>query len=253
LLDTVERYPHFASAALTALGRHAGAQSATNLLERWPRLVSNTRAQVIAFLMKRTEHVVALLDAVGTGQVKRAELSAAQVEFLRTHLSPAIREQAARVLAPVRATDRREIVKAFESALNLKGDVRKGAPLFEARCRTCHQLRGRGQALGPDLATVANAGKEKILVNILDPNREVNSNYFAYSVETRDGESLVGLLVNESANSVTVRMAGGTESVVPRANIASMQSQGRSLMPEGLEEGLSAQDMADLLEFILAP
>jgi putative heme-binding domain-containing protein len=48
-------------------------------------------------------------------------------------------------------------------------------------------------------------------------------------------------------------MAGGSETVIPRAGIASMESQGRSLMPEGLEEGLSAQDMADLLEFILAP
>lgn len=71
-------------------------------------------------------------------------------------------------------------------------------------------------------------------------------------METKDGESLTGLIINESANSVTLRMAGGAESVITRANIASLQSQGKSPMPEGLEEGLSAQDMADLLEFIVA-
>jgi len=46
-------------------------------------------------------------------------------------------------------------------------------------------------------------------------------------------------------------MAGGAETVIARANIASLQGQGRSLMPEGLEEGLQLQDMADLMEFIL--
>ena len=124
---------------------------------------------------------------------------------------------------------------------------------FEARCATCHKLGSEGHALGPDLATVKNAGKEKLLTNILDPNREVNPNYLSYLIETKGGESFSGIIVNESGNSVTLRMAGGTESVVARANLASMQSQGKSLMPEGLEEGLSQQDMADLLEFIVAP
>jgi putative heme-binding domain-containing protein len=253
LLEALERYPHFASEALAALSRHWGAPVAANLLERWPRLGAETRVQVIAFLMKRTENASVLLDSVGTGKVKRTELSAAQIEFLRTHRNPAIRDRAARLLAPERDASRQEVVKAFEAALSLGGNARKGAALFESRCMTCHQLRGRGYALGPDLATVKNAGREKVLVNILDPNREVNSNYLAYSIETRDGDSLVGLLVNQNANSVTLRMASGSETVVPRSGIASMQSQGRSLMPEGLEEGLSMQDMADLLEFILAP
>ena len=128
-----------------------------------------------------------------------------------------------------------------------------GRNIFQARCATCHKIGTEGHALGPDLATVRNGGKEKLLTNILDPNREVNSNYLSYLIETKDGESFSGIIVNENGNSVTLRMAGGAESVVARANIASLQSQGKSLMPEGLEEGLSQQDMADLLEFIVAP
>ena len=84
----------------------------------------------------------------------------------------------------------------------------------------------------------------------MDPNREVRPEFVSYVVDMKDDESLLGLVVNETASSVTLRQAYGKETVIQRANIAKMQSQGQSVMPEGLEAGLSAQDMADLLEFI---
>jgi putative heme-binding domain-containing protein len=88
------------------------------------------------------------------------------------------------------------------------------------------------------------------MVNILDPNREVRPDYLSYVVETDDGESLVGLVANETSISVTVRQAYGKEDVIPRSRIRRMRSQAQSLMPEGLEAGLSAQGLADLLQFI---
>jgi len=62
-----------------------------------------------------------------------------------------------------------------------------------------------GFAVGPDLAGAQNGGKEKLLINILDPNREVPPNYFGYVVETKEGDSHAGLIVIETASSVTVR------------------------------------------------
>jgi putative heme-binding domain-containing protein len=104
--------------------------------------------------------------------------------------------------------------------------------------------------VGPDLTTIRNDGKAKAMVNILDPNREVAANYVAYLVETRSGESLLGILAAETATSVTVRQPFGKDTVVLRSDIKRIESQQLSLMPEGLEEGLKPQDMADLLEFI---
>jgi putative heme-binding domain-containing protein len=98
--------------------------------------------------------------------------------------------------------------------------------------------------------TVKNTGKEKLLVNIVDPNREVRPDFISYVVETKDGESLVGLVANETSTTVTVRQAYGKEDIVPRAQIRKMRSQGQSLMPEGLEAGLTPQDLANLLEYI---
>ena len=98
--------------------------------------------------------------------------------------------------------------------------------------------------------TVKNTGKEKLLVNILDPNREVRPEFVSFVVETEDGESLVGLIANESSTAVTVRQAYGKEDVIPRSQIRKMRSQSQSLMPEGLEAGLTQQDLADLLDYI---
>ena len=120
------------------------------------------------------------------------------------------------------------------------------------RVADCHRLGNDGFAVGPDLSGARSGGKEKLLVNILDPNREIPPNYFGYIVETREGDSYAGLIVNETANSVTVRPPLGTEVVVPRLRIANMQASRLSLMPEGLEEGLSEQDLADLVDFIFA-
>ena len=89
-------------------------------------------------------------------------------------------------------------------------------------------------------------------MNILDPNREVPPNYFGYVVDTKEGDSYTGIIVNETANSVTVRQPLAIEVVVPRSQIAKMQASKLSLMPEGLEEGLANQDLADLVDFIVA-
>ena len=108
-----------------------------------------------------------------------------------------------------------------------------------------------GYEVGPDLATIKNAGREELLTHIVDPNREVDPNFVSYLVETKDGESALGIVVGESAASVTLRQPFGVETVIQRSDIARIQSQGKSTMPEGLEVELSQQQMADLIEYLL--
>ena len=86
---------------------------------------------------------------------------------------------------------------------------------------------------------------------ILVTGLEVDSAHLTYVIATGTGENLVGMKAAESSGTVTLRQARGGELVLPRANIRSIQSQVWSLMPERLAEGLEAQGMADLLEFIL--
>jgi putative heme-binding domain-containing protein len=116
----------------------------------------------------------------------------------------------------------------------------------------CHQAEGKGIDVGPNLATVATRTPEDLLVHILDPNREVSPSFVNYSVATTDGRILSGVLAEESANSVTLKRAEGATDVVPRSRIESIASSGLSLMPEGLEKGLTPQDLADLIAYVRA-
>ena len=155
-----------------------------------------------------------------------------------------------KLLGEPTATKRDEVVQSFLAALTMRGNPVNGKMIFVERCASCHRLGGQGYALGPDLKTVKTAGKEKLLVNILDPNREVAPNYLIYTVETKSGDTFSGLIANETPSSLTLRGANGTETVVLRSQVDRLQSSGQSLMPEGLEAGLTPQDMADLLDYL---
>jgi len=240
------------SAALSALARFTDATVGTELVARLNSFSPQLRAESIALLLRRSDRVNMLLNAIETERVPRSALGLADVDFLRSHREAKVRNQALSLFAQPNSTSRQEALDTFSPALKLEGVASRGQAIFQKLCSTCHRFGNEGHLLGPDLVTVKNSGREKILVNILDPNREVNSNYLSYAIETKDGESLLGIIASENANTVTLRMAGGMESVVARANIVSMQSQGKSLMPEGLETGLSPQEMADLLEFVIA-
>jgi len=104
--------------------------------------------------------------------------------------------------------------------------------------------------VGPNLALAATRSPDELLAHILDPNREVNPAYVQYTVETTDGETYSGLMVADQPASVTLKGVN-FERTIARAQIRKMTSEGQSLMPVGLEQGLSFQDMADLLAFLI--
>jgi putative heme-binding domain-containing protein len=144
-------------------------------------------------------------------------------------------------------SDRKAVIRHFESALNLKGDAVKGRLLFEARCAMCHPLDKTRVSVGPDLAGIATRPKEALLVDILDPSAQVAPDFAAYTVSLKDGESISGLIVAENETRVTLRRPNEPDAVLTRSRIAQIRPEGKSLMPEGLEEGMTLQDMADLL------
>ena len=82
------------------------------------------------------------------------------------------------------------------------------------------------------------------------PHKEVLSQVIAYTVNTKDGQTFAGIITNDTASSMTIKMMGGVEKTLQRADIKGSSSSGQSLMPEGLETGLSVEDMADLLSYI---
>jgi len=146
--------------------------------------------------------------------------------------------------------DRLAVLERFLPALDVAGDAKRGEAIFRERCASCHVFRGIGTPLGPDLAAASANGPNRLLVSILDPNREVSPNYAAWTAETKDAGAVTGLLVRESDSAITLRLAGGTETTLVREQLETFTTEGRSLMPEGLEDGLSAAELAGLLAWL---
>jgi len=107
--------------------------------------------------------------------------------------------------------------------------------------------------VGPDLSGIGARAKEVVLVDLLDPSRQVSPDFVAYTLITRDGQVLSGLLASETAGGITLRRAEGAQDFVPRAQIEELRSSGQSLMPAGLEQNLSEENISDLLAFLARP
>jgi putative heme-binding domain-containing protein len=125
--------------------------------------------------------------------------------------------------------------------------------LFSKSCLTCHSIQGLGAQVGPDLSSISSHAKETLLVDILDPSRQVLPDYIAYTCTISNGDSFSGVISAESATSITLRRPNESDLALQRAEIKDLKASGKSLMPEGLEQGFNLQDVADLLAFVHAP
>jgi putative heme-binding domain-containing protein len=107
-----------------------------------------------------------------------------------------------------------------------------------------------GHQVAPDLASVRNKSANDLLISILDPNREAQPNFNTYTAETKEGRIFSGIIAAEDANSITLRRAEARQDVVLRSNLEELISNGISLMPEGLEQEISRQDLANVIAFV---
>lgn len=149
--------------------------------------------------------------------------------------------------------DRQRVVERYMPATTLAGDRLKGAAVFGRLCLPCHYLQGRGVRVGPDLSGISTRPVEALLVDVLDPSRQVAPEYAAYEVIVADGEPILGLFASETETRMTIRRPGLPDENIPRSRVRSLRPTGKSLMPDGLESGLAVKDLADLLAFLRNP
>ena len=230
-----------------------GSAAAGILLSQWSKLKPEAKAKTLETILERTADIPLLLEAVGSTAAsapRAGDLPASVVQALVSHRDAKIAALAKTALKAVIPPSRAEAIAAFQTAASLPGDAKAGALHYQARCMACHQANGMGIEVGPPLSTVKTKGRDALLTAILEPHKEVASAYIAYEVNTHDGRTLQGVIAADDQQGMTLRMMGGVNLTLPRAQIKGSSSSGKSLMPEGLEAGLKPKDMADLLSFI---
>jgi putative membrane-bound dehydrogenase-like protein len=237
-------------AAVRALAAQPRAEVADLLLKSWRAYTPALRREVSEALLRDPERIKALLKAVEAGRVRPGELDVQRSRQLLSHRLPEIRKQAQALLSRALPADRKKVLESYRAALKLKGDPQRGREVFRKHCATCHRVGGVGVDVGPDIADSRTRTPEALLVDILNPNAAIDSNYVNYTIVMKSGKTLTGLIATETASSITLKRAENQTETVLRQDIDEIQSSGVSLMPEGLEQNIPLQEMADLIDFL---
>ncbi len=136
------------------------------------------------------------------------------------------------------------------------GDVRKGQMVFnsqKAACASCHKMGYMGGLVGPDLTSIGQVRTERdLLESIVYPSASFVRSYEPMIVQTKSDELYSGVLVKEAAEEILLATGPNAEARIPRSDITEMRPGTVSVMPAGLDEQLTKEELADLVAFLKA-
>ena len=139
-------------------------------------------------------------------------------------------------------------VKAFGAA---KPDASKGALVFTANCALCHQVKGQGGTIGPQLDGIGNRGIERLSEDVLDPNRNVDAHFQLHTMKLLDNSELTGFVRGEVGQVYIIVDPAGQERRVSKNELKEDKTTGMSLMPPVFGQTLPEADFFDLMSFLL--
>jgi putative heme-binding domain-containing protein len=131
-----------------------------------------------------------------------------------------------------------------------------GHEIYQQACAKCHRFGAIGTDFGPDLTTITSRFKKKdILEATLWPSKTISDQYPATIIELKTGEIVNGLVGRDTAQGLQLRTADAPDRpiTIPKAQIRDQRQSKISLMPEGLLDVFSQQEIANLLTFLLSP
>ena len=241
-------------AAIGALSQFEDPVITQHLIGHWKQFSPDLKPSVLGLLLSRVQGSLAALEAVQAGVISRAEFSPDLQMRMRSHADAALAKQVELLFAKPSAVPRESYKPRIENIRALlatkAGDAYKGEPLFMARCGVCHTLFFKGGKIGPDLTAYQRDDLGTMLVSIVDPNAEIREGFENYVITTKDGRALSGFLAERDANTVVLRGFDGIDIRLAQHDISEMKPTGVSLMPEGVTEGLTDDEIRHLFAYL---
>ena len=254
LLTTSNPSSFLANRVLAVLSEYESTRVAQMVLQQYSHFPPALQGRAIEVLTQRTAWSTALLHAVGDGRVPRQALHASQVAKLLASKNTALVELVRRNWGSVRTEKsplREQVIQEIRIRLErTRGNAKQGQAEFHKICGQCHRIHGTGQDVGPDITRNGRSSFEQLLSNVLDPNLVIGAAYQARTVVTTDGRVLAGLVVEDNPQRIVLKIQGGKREVIPRGDIEELQVSRLSLMPEGVENQLPPQQLANLFAFL---
>jgi len=257
-LITPQTSPDFASALIEAVGR-SEAPVAGDIIQASSGWSPSVRTQSLRLLAQRSPWTPALLDACEKGTVRLTDLPLDQQRAMADHPDRKIASRARTLLekgGSLPNADRQKVIEQLASVTKKTGDVPHGKAIYVQHCAKCHvhsAVTGPGippGGIGPELSGMAAHPKEELLIHIMDPSRGVEGNFRAWTIVTKKGQLITGLMSSETKTTLELIDSEGKKHQLNRSDIDEISVSPKSLMPEGFEKQVSEKDLADLLEFM---
>lgn len=127
-----------------------------------------------------------------------------------------------------------------------------GELVFSRSCASCHTVNNKGNDIGPDLTGIAKKfDKSGLLDAIINPGAAIVFGYEPWLVNTKDGQSIYGFLISDNKQSIVIKDILGRKHLIKKTNIISRKKQEKSLMPDPVNNGLTQQELADVVSYLM--
>jgi putative membrane-bound dehydrogenase-like protein len=228
------------------------------LLDQYKSFSAEHRQDVIQTLTARPSFALVLLGAIESGAIDRRDVSALVIRQLQALGDSPVTKRLAEVWGEIRpaSADKQKRIAELKNRLTpeelASADLVRGRTIYAKTCASCHKLFDEGGRLGPELTGSQRANLDYLLDNVLDPSAIVPREYKAHVLRLGDGRVVQGVILEETPQMLVVQTANETLRV-PASEIAARKESGLSMMPEGLIDRLTADELRDLVGYLARP
>jgi putative heme-binding domain-containing protein len=258
LLQKLTSEPGIRATALRGLAGFDDAKTPSVLLAGFSKFNATEQRDALNTLASRSTYARPLVEAVRSGAVPKAALTADLVRQLRSLKDPSLAADLTRIwgvmkeTSPDMKTEVERVKRLYGAGGSQPGDGPRGRVVFNQICAQCHHLFDSGGHVGPDITGANRADLDYLLQNILYPNSVIPNEYLASTVETKDERVLTGMIKTQDASGITLQTANDLVTL-PRSEIRKIEATAISMMPEGLIANLTEQQTRDLLYYLSRP
>jgi putative membrane-bound dehydrogenase-like protein len=239
---------------MNALQRYEDNAVAEALLKRFATMNQREKETAQNILSSRADWSVSFLNAVEKGSIKREDVRPASILAMQNHKQKNIDRLVQKHWGQLRQSSEAK-QKRMESVSALiaekKGDAKKGEQVFALTCAACHRYKGKGGNIGPNLDAYQLNNPGFLIPAVVDPSLGIREEYAGFNVTTKDDQLLTGFIAQNAPQFIVLRDLAQNSITLPRNEIKDLQAMPVSLMPEGLLDTLTPQQVRDLFAFLM--
>jgi putative heme-binding domain-containing protein len=243
--------------ALRGLAQYDNADTPQQILNRAGIYGVPERAEMINTLVSRPAYAKALLAALRNKQVATSEITAFHARQIRAFEDEALTKELTELWGDVRvtATEKRLLMEQLKSQLTASAaahpNLSAGRAVFQKTCSNCHVLYGVGRKLGPDITGSNRKNIDYLLENIVDPSASVGADFRAVTVVLESGRVLNGVISEQNERTLTLQTAQEPVTL-DRKQIDEIKQTSLSIMPDGLLQNLTPEQIRDLFGYLMS-